>query len=51
MAGKLSNSFALVKASAGVLKSDKELMFFPARSTWSSTRSCSSSTRRWWEPL
>jgi hypothetical protein len=30
MAGKLSNSFALVKASAGVLKSDKELMFFPA---------------------
>ena len=32
MAGKLSNSFALVKASAGVLKADKELLLFPALS-------------------
>lgn len=30
MTGKLSASLALVKASAGVLKADKELMFFPA---------------------
>ena len=29
MAGKLSNSFELVKASAGVLKQDKELLLFP----------------------
>jgi len=29
MAGKLSTSFELVKASAGVLKQDKELMIFP----------------------
>ncbi len=32
MAGKLSNSFALVKASANVLKMDKELMVFPLMS-------------------
>jgi len=32
MAGKMSNSFALVKASAGVLKADKELLLFPALS-------------------
>ncbi len=30
MAGKLSNSFELVKASAGVLQADKELLVFPA---------------------
>jgi hypothetical protein len=32
MAGKLSNSFALVKASANVLRLDKELMIFPLMS-------------------
>ena len=32
MAGKMSNSFALVKASAGVLNADKELLLFPALS-------------------
>ena len=32
MAGSLSNSFALVKASANVLKLDKELMVFPLMS-------------------
>lgn len=36
MAGKLSNSFALVKASAGVLQADKELLVFPALSGLSS---------------
>ena len=30
MAGKLSTSFGLVKASAGVLKQDKEILLFPA---------------------
>lgn len=33
MAGSLSNSWALVKASAGVLKMDKELMVFPLMSS------------------
>lgn len=32
MAGRLSNSFALVKASANVLRLDKELMIFPLMS-------------------
>lgn len=36
MAGRLSNSFAMVKASAGVLQSDKELLLFPALSGVSS---------------
>ena len=32
MAGSFSNSWALVKASAGVLKMDKELVVFPLMS-------------------
>jgi hypothetical protein len=32
MAGRFSNSFALVKASARVLQLDKELMVFPLMS-------------------
>ncbi|MEQ1855657.1 MAG: hypothetical protein ABL963_04250 [Longimicrobiales bacterium] len=32
MAGRLSNSFALVKASANVLRLDKELLIFPLMS-------------------
>ncbi|HUF75727.1 MAG TPA: DUF6159 family protein [Longimicrobiales bacterium] len=33
MAGRISNSFALVKASANVLKQDKELLIFPLMSS------------------
>jgi hypothetical protein len=33
MAGRISNSFALVKASANVLKQDKELLVFPLMSS------------------
>jgi len=32
MAGRFSNSFVLVKASANVLRMDKELMAFPLMS-------------------